>query len=117
MFLTVFLNPFDSFLEVVDPDLRCVKLSGTYTWKECGLGRVVGMGSLGTGRSTGAAQGLGPEQPVAGALDRLIFGIFPQRNRATVGLALSTPGVVRRYCRSVTAKLKTQTILPQNVFN
>lgn len=45
------------------------------------------MGSLGTERSTRAAQGLGPEQSMAGALDWLIFGIFPQRNQVTVGLA------------------------------
>ena len=33
MFLTVFLNSFNSFLAVVDFDSCCVKLSGTYTWK------------------------------------------------------------------------------------
>ena len=55
----------------------------------------MGMGSLGTERSTRAAQGLGPEQSTAGALDWLIFGLFPQRNHVTMGLARSTPGVVQ----------------------
>ena len=33
MFLTVFMNSFDSFLGLVAHDSRSVKLSGTYTWK------------------------------------------------------------------------------------
>lgn len=75
--------------------MQCETECYLYLEIECGLGGVVGMGSLGTERSTRAAQGLGPEQSMAGALDLLIFGIFPQRNQVTVGLAPSTPGVVQ----------------------
>lgn len=66
MFLTVFLNPLILFWKLwILTYFTAVKLSGTYTWKRCGLGRVVGMRPWGQGRSTGSRKAWDPEQPVA----------------------------------------------------